>query len=130
MKKLIDTCGWIEWLTNGALIKSFENYLKKPSDLIVPTLIQYELYKWVSREKNSEFALEVIGITETGTIVPLDTHIALYASDISREYGLAMADAIIYATSLLYDAELVTSDRHFKQLPKVNYIEKKSVLIN
>jgi hypothetical protein len=44
---LVDTCGWIEWLTNGKLASVFEPYLKRFSNLIVPTLVQLELYKWV-----------------------------------------------------------------------------------
>lgn len=124
MKKLVDTCGWIEWLTNGKLAESFESYLSPSQELIVPTLVQHELYKWICREKNTTIALEVIGITEGGTVVSLDTNLALYAADISKEYGLAMADAIIYATSQKYRALLITSDKHFKMLPDVKFLEK------
>jgi len=124
MNYLVDTCGWIEWLTNGKLVSSFEPYFKHLATLAVPTLVQYELYKWVCREKNPTFALEIIGITEGGLVVPLDTSLALYAADISKEYNLAMADAIIYATSRNKDALLVTSDKHFKHLPHVKYFEK------
>lgn len=124
MKYLIDTCGWIEWLTNGSLVSLFEPYFKNPTTLIVPTLIQYELYKWVCREKNPTLALEIIGITENGLVIPLDTSLALSAADLSKEYNLAMADAIIYATSRNQDACLVTSDKHFKQLSDVKYFEK------
>lgn len=122
--KLVDTCGWIEWLTNGKLASSFEPYLINTADLIIPTLVQFELYKWVCREKNSATALEIIGLTENCDVIPLDTNIALYAGDISKEFGLAMADAIIYATSRKNDALLVTSDKHFKSLPHVKYFEK------
>jgi predicted nucleic acid-binding protein len=124
MKKLVDTCGWIEWLTNGKLVKEFELHLETPATLIIPSLLQFELYKWVVREKDMSTALEIIGITEHGTVVPLDTNLALYAADLSSEYNLAMADAIIYATSLAHKALLITSDKHFKKLPHVNYIEK------
>ncbi len=124
MKKLVDTCGWIEWLTNGKLVKSFESYFKNPSELIIPTLLQYELYKWVVREKDMPTALEIMGITENGIIAPLDTRLALHAADISQQHNLAMADAIIYATSQLYDAMLITSDKHFKDLPNVKFFGK------
>lgn len=49
---LIDTCGWIEWLTNGVLVDKFTPYFKDASNIIVPTVLQYELYKWVCREQN------------------------------------------------------------------------------
>lgn len=121
---LIDTCGWIEWLTNGELANHFSSFFAKPSELIVPTLIQCELYKWVSREKDVKTALEVIALTENGLVIPMDTNTALYAVDLAREFTLAMADAIIYATSQLNKTILITCDKHFKDLPQVNYIPK------
>jgi predicted nucleic acid-binding protein len=127
MKKyLVDTCGWIEWLINGKMVAHFEPYLKNVSQLIVPTLVQYELYKWICREKNQDIALEIIGVTEKATIVPLDTHLALFAADVAKQYQLAMADAIIYATAQKYDIELITSDDHFLKLPQVKFFSKKS----
>jgi predicted nucleic acid-binding protein len=124
MRYLVDTCGWIEWLTNGKLASLFEPYFKHTSELVVPTLIQFELYKWVSREKNSTLALEIIGVTENGLVVPLDTALALYAADISKECHLSMADAIVYATSKNNNVELITADKHFKNLPNVKFFEK------
>lgn len=124
MKRIVDTCGWVEWLTNGHLANSYEPYLRHAHDLFVPTLIQYELYKWVCREKNSAVALEVIGMTENATVLPLDSNLALYAADASKEYNLAMADAIIYASSRLQNAILITSDKHFLNLPHVKFLEK------
>lgn len=129
MNILVDTCGWIEWIAEGTLIASFEPYFKKLEELIVPTLIQFELFKWTAREKDELLALEVVGLTENGIVVPLDTTLALAAADYAAQYKLAMADAIIYATSRSHDALLVTSDRHFKELPHVKYIEKITLTI-
>jgi predicted nucleic acid-binding protein len=36
-----------------------------------------------------------------------------------------MADAIVYATALVYKATLITSDADFKRLPGVVYLPKK-----
>lgn len=124
MKFLVDTCGWIEWLTGGKLEKQYEKYLKDIQQLIVPTLIQFELYKWVSRERDETQALEIVAVTEKAKVVILDTGIALYAADIAKQHQLAMADAIIYGTCQFYRAKLITSDKHFKGLPAVEYIAK------
>lgn len=123
-KYLVDTCGWIEWLENSKLASAFEPFLRHSEQLIVPTLIQYELYKWICREKDVATALEVIGITEGATVVPLDTHLALHAADIAKQYNLAMADAIVYAAAQKKEVELITADKHFSGLPKVHYIAK------
>lgn len=124
MRVIVDTCGWIEWLTDGKLIKTFEPYFKNIEKLIVPALVQFELYKWICREKDAVTALEVIGVTETAEVIPLNTSLALFAAELSLKHNLAMADAIIYATTLKSKAQLITSDKHFNGLPKVNYFEK------
>jgi predicted nucleic acid-binding protein len=49
----------------------------------------------------------------------LDTAIALLAAELHREYRLAIADAIVYATARHQDAQLLTCDAHFKGLPDV-----------
>lgn len=124
MKFLVDTCGWIEWITAGSLAKKFEPYLKNPEKLIIPTILQFELYRWLCREKDETLAIEVIGITEQSTVVPLDTMQALFAADLAKQYNLAMADAIVYAASRTHDATLITSDKHFQQLEEVKFFSK------
>lgn len=57
MKFVVDTCGWIEWLTDGILADRFTPYLTDNGNLIVPTSIQYELHKWICREKNEVVAV-------------------------------------------------------------------------
>ena len=98
MALLVDTCGWIEWLTDDTLAESFRPYLEKIDRLVVPTAIQFELYKWVCRERDSTQALRVIALTEQGRVIPLSTALALYAAELAIEHKLSFADAIIRAS--------------------------------
>jgi predicted nucleic acid-binding protein len=91
---LIDTCGWIEWLTDGQLCAQFEPYFGQIKSVIVPTSVQYELYKWTARKRDIQTALEAVAMTEQGRVAPLSTAIALLAADLSTEYALSFADAI------------------------------------
>ena len=118
---LVDTCGWIKLVTNGKLAHKFIPYLKFPKEVLVPTIIQFELYKWLCREKSEAVALEVIGVTEQGKVVILYTSLAMRAASLAKQYKLAMADAIIYAASQIHQAPLITSDKHFKDLPNVTF---------
>ncbi|MCF6237131.1 MAG: type II toxin-antitoxin system VapC family toxin [Gammaproteobacteria bacterium] len=121
---LIDTCGWIEWLTNGALNDQYEPYFNQIEANIVPTSVQFELYKWVVQKRGVQQALEAVALTEQAEVIHLSTSIALSAADLSIEYKLSFADSIIYATAQFHKAELITSDAHFKKLPDVTYFEK------
>lgn len=124
MPVLVDTCGWIEWLIDGELAERYRPYLEKPESLVVPTSLQFELYKWVRREKDEATALEVIALTASGRIIELTTSLALFAADLALEHGLSFADAIIYASARHIDVSLVTSDSHFERLPGVEYFSK------
>lgn len=121
---LIDTCGWIEWLTDGALSDQYADYFEALDQLITPTSVQFELYKWVANNSGKEAALKSIALTEQSTIIPLSTSTALLAADIAMERKLSFADAIIYASARFHNAILVTSDKHFEGLPDVTYFRK------
>ena len=51
---VVDTCGWIEWLTDGQLAEVYAPFLADSGNLIVPTLVQFELYGWCLREKTRQ----------------------------------------------------------------------------
>ena len=121
---LVDTCGWIEWLTDGALADRFAPYMQDPSELLVPTTVQYELYKWVKRESDETTAHDTIALADSSLIVPLSTEIALMAADLTLLHKLAFADAVIYASARKHQAEIVTADNHFAGLPGVTIFQK------
>jgi predicted nucleic acid-binding protein len=124
MPILVDTCGWIEWLVDGELADMFAPHLSIPEEIIVPTAIQFELYKWVKRERDEVTALEIIALTEQCHVVPLETSTALMAADISLAHRLSFADALIYATAQHHTATLITADDHFETLPQVEFFRK------
>ncbi len=126
MPVLVDTCGWIEWLVDGGLADRFSPYLLEPWEVVVPTAVQFELYKWAKRERDEATALEIVGLTEQCRVVPLHTNIALLAGDLALAHKLSFADALIYATARQCDSELVTTDDHFEGLPDVLFFSKAS----
>ena len=121
---LVDTCGWIEWLTDGKLANDYAPWFQEPENLLVPTIVQFELYKWTKRERDEAMALRTVALTEQARVVPLDTSLSLQAGDLALEHGLALADAVVYATARQHEALLVTSDRHFEGLAGVEYFRK------
>ena len=121
---LIDTCGWIEWVTDGKQSNLYQRYFKNYQFIVTPTAIQYELYKWVAKNIDVQTALKVTAITEQTKVEPLSTAISLLAADLSMKYQLSFADAIIYATAEYKTVDLITSDSHFEGLPKVVFYRK------
>lgn len=121
---LVDSSGWIEFFTAGANAGKYLRYLKRPSEIVTPTIVLYEVYKLVKRERTEEEALLAVAQIQKTRLVPLSESLALAAADVSLEYRLAMADAIVYATAQAEDAELVTGDKDLRGLPRVTYVAK------
>ena len=114
--RLVDTSAWIEFLTDSALGTALASELPDRTQWLVPTMVQLELAKWLTREVGEDKADRVIAFTETCVVADLDTAIALSAADLCARHRLATADAIVYATALAHGADLLTCDRHFEKL--------------
>ncbi len=121
---LIDTSAFIEWLMGSATGEKVEAHLPEQSDWLVPTMVQLELAKWLTREVGEDKADQVIAFTQVCQVVPLDAETALMAAEACREHKLATADAIIFATAQKHKAQLVTCDAHFDGLPDTTLIRK------
>ena len=85
---------------------------------------ELELAKWLAREVGEDKADQVVAFTHMCFVVPLDSKIALAAAEICSEHKLATADAIVYATALEYEADLLTCDADFGELPGVMLVSK------
>lgn len=81
------------------------------------------MYKIVKQKKGEETALLFSGQLSTTHVIRLTESIAYLAADMSLRHGLAMADAILYATAKDQAAQVVTGDADLKDLPDVIYIK-------
>ncbi|NWF74673.1 MAG: type II toxin-antitoxin system VapC family toxin [Nitrospirae bacterium] len=123
MKVLLDSSGWIEFFTGGPLAERYAAYLTSRYQLITPTIVLYEVYKKVKRERGEETALLFAGRLSATQVIQLTESIALLAADLSLRHSLAMADAIVYATAKDQEAEVITGDADLKNLPGVVYVK-------
>jgi hypothetical protein len=122
--RVVDTSVWIEWLIGGPLKKALVKDFPDKEKCVVPTIVQLELAKWLAREVGEDQADQVIAFTQKCVVAPMDTRIALMAADLHRQYKLATADAVVYATAVEYGADVLTCDAHFEKLPGVRYVRK------
>ncbi len=121
---VVDSSGWLEYFTKGPNGPFFLPIIQDTLNLIVPTVVIYEVFKRVVTMMGEEAALNIAGFMSSGQEVDLDRKLAIDAGYISLELKLAMADSIILATAQEYEATLWTQDAHFKDIEGVRYIEK------
>jgi predicted nucleic acid-binding protein len=123
---LIDSYGWIEYFGEGPLANSYAAFIEKADEkgTVTPTIVVYEVYKKIKSVRGEEKALEAYAQMSRTKIVDLTSSLCLEAADISMNLDLGMADSIIVATAKVYNAQIVTSDQHLKNIERVQFISK------
>lgn len=121
---VVDSSGWLEYFAGGSLADKYAGYVQKMHELIVPSLVIYEVYRWLKKHRGEEEALKYVAQMSDAEVAPLDDNLALFAADLGLEHRLTLADSIVYATAQSRRAKLVTSDADFKSLPGVVYFSK------
>jgi len=121
---LIDSYGWIEYFADGPLADRYAQFVEEASteNTVTPTIRIYEGYKKIKKTKGEERALEAYAQISYTRIVELTDSLSMQAADISLKKGLGMADSIIVATAKAYNAEIITSDIHLKEVENVKFI--------
>ena len=118
---VVDSSAWLEYLAAGPNAAYFAAAIENTAELIVPTLILYEVFKRIIQQRSENEALQVIAVMQQGRIADLDSRTALSAARISIDHQLPMADSVILATARLNNALLWTQDSHFEGIPNVKY---------
>jgi len=122
--RVVDTSAWLEWIKDSELGRRIGAEVPTPDRWIVPTIVQFELARALTRQISEEAAEQAIASSTKCVILQLDTRLAVRAAEYARVHSLAMADAIVYATAIENGADLLTCDAHFATLPDVVYFAK------
>ncbi len=121
---IVDSSGWLEYFANGPNADFYAPAIENVSELIVPSISIYEVFKRVLQQRSESEALLAIALMEQGQVVNLDTIIALSSARMSIDLKLPMADSVMLATARAFNAALWTQDSDFKGIEDVQYIEK------
>ncbi len=119
---VVDSSGWLEYFADGPNATFFAPAIQKPSELVVPTISLYEVFKRVLQQRDETQALRAIATMEQGFVADLTASIALSAAKISTETKLPMADGIMLATARAFDSVLWTQDADFEGMVDVRYV--------
>ena len=123
MKRVVDSCGWLHVFKGDALADEYRRLIEdKRARILVPVIALYEVAKVLERDVDEATAMACVLRMQRETVVDMTEQLALDAAGISLAHGLAMADAVIYATAREHEAELFTSDADLRGLPGVTFL--------
>jgi predicted nucleic acid-binding protein len=116
-QNVVDSSGWLEYFADSERAAFFAPAIEETDRLLVPVISIYEVFKKVFRERGEDAAIQVASMMQSGTVVDLDSTLAMEAG----RYPLPLADSLIYATAVQHGAILWTQDEHFRDLPGVRF---------
>jgi predicted nucleic acid-binding protein len=122
---VVDSSGWLEYFADGPNADFFAPAIEAVTDLVVPTLSLYEVFKRVLQQRGEGDALQAVAIMIQGQVIDLDMDLALSAAKLSAELKLPMADSMMLATARAHDATLWAQDMDFEDISGVQYIAKR-----
>ena len=118
---VVDSSAWLEYFANGSNASFFAPAIERTEELLVPSLVLYEVFKRILQQRDEGHALQAVAVMQQGTVVDLDARLALVAARISRERRLPMADSVILATARAFGATVWTQDEDFKGVSAVQF---------
>jgi predicted nucleic acid-binding protein len=121
---VVDSSAWLEYFGDGANATEFAAAIEAVDMLLVPTLTLFEVFKRTCVIADEATALDAMAVMLQGTVLELNTELALDAARLSMDTGLALADSIILATAHLHRATLWTQDVHFAGMHGVEFRAK------
>jgi len=124
-KNLVDSCGWLEYFSDGENADFFAPVVENTEHLIVPTICITEVFKVLLRERSEDVAFLAISAMNQGRLVALDMKLAIDAAKLGLSYKLPLADSVVYATARAEKACLWTQDEHFETLPGIKYVKSR-----
>jgi len=119
---VVDSSGWLEYFADGGQAALFAPVIQDLAKLIVPSLTLYEVFKRVLQQRGEGSALQAVAAMLQGSVVDLDSPLALTAARLSLQHQLPMADSVILATAQAHQATLWTMDAHFDGLQGVRFV--------
>lgn len=114
---LIDSSVWIDYLVNG----NFKDIIEKEEKLLLATISIIEIIKKLSKLKipDKEINNKIEYIKKQSILINLDENVAEKASELVIKKSLPIADSIVYASSLINNAILLTLDNDFRGFDNV-----------
>lgn len=119
---VIDSSGWLEYITADEDADKFAPYFEGEMQILVPVIVLYEVRKILLLRQSQVLADVFVAEALRRQVIAVDEGIALAAATISIRHSLPMADALLYATAQSRNAQFITSDAHFGNLPGVTLI--------
>jgi predicted nucleic acid-binding protein len=121
---VVDSSAWLEYFADGPNAGRFAPIVQTTEELLVPTIVLLEVTRRIHQQRGEDAALQAAAVLHQGTIVDLNSALALAAAHIGVAEKLPLADSVVLATARQHQATLWTMDSDFEGVRGVRYFPK------
>jgi len=121
---IVDSCGWLAYFSDEGHADKFAPHIEGDDPVVVPSIVEYEVYRWALRELGEDRALQYAAVLSRGVAAPVTAEAARRAAEIGHQHKLAACDAMILAIAEHLSVPLVTADEDLRYLPGVVFHAK------
>lgn len=115
--KVFDSFAWVEYFAGTERGAKVREIVDDSEVIYTPAICLTEISaKYLREGRDPRERLDFI--EDRSLVIPVDRDIALKAGELKVSEKLHTADALIYATGVIRDCEVVTGDPHFEGLEK------------
>lgn len=122
---VVDSSAWLEYFADGPNANYFAAAIQDVEELLVPSIVVYEVFRRVLQQRGEDAALQAAAILHQGRVVDLGGALALEAARLGVEERLPLADSVVLATARQAGAIVWTQDADFDGRPDVRYRRKR-----
>ena len=116
---MLDTYAIIELFRGSERGEKVKKLIEKEETIYLSALSLYETGTVLERQVGKKKALDYLRSIQTYyQILNIDQEIALKAMELKRDYKLPAIDCLIYASTRIKKAKVVSGCKHFKDISK------------
>ena len=123
MTLLLDSNVWIAYFEGSPRGAKVRTFIEGTEKIIISPINIAEVFRHALAHRGRGTAERIVAaMLEYAFEIPIESTLAIQAAALKHQHMLALADALIYATTQMHEATLVTSDSDFKHLAGVEYL--------
>lgn len=122
MTVLLDSYCWFEYFFGSNAGGKVRKIIDSAEEIIVSSINVFEVYRRYLRFSPLEAVEKKQFLMARAKVVGVDSEIASSAAELSAKHNLHATDLIVYATAMQHECRVLTGDRDFNKLPKVEML--------
>lgn len=117
MTVMIDSSAWMEYFFGSEKGAKIDKIIRSPETILSNAIVEFEVLHVMEKRRSKGVADAALKYLQACSHrVDLSPEVVIEGVGLKRKHSLGMGDALIAATSLRFNAKLLSSDNDFRKV--------------